>query len=246
MSENLVVGLDVGTSGLKAVALSESGTVVARAERSYPLSTPQPGWSEQDPEHWVTAARDALAELPEPDGIGFSGQMHGLVSLDAADQVIRPAILWNDGRTTAECREIEATIGLERLIELTGNRALEGYTAPKVLWLRRHEPESYDRIASILLPKDYVRLKLLGERAIDVADASGTLLLDVANRRWSNEATAALEIPAEWLPPVHESPDIARCRRPGRCSSRRRRHRGGSAVRRARDVGRRLLDAPGV
>ena len=209
MGEKLVVGIDVGTSGLKAIALSESGAVVARAERSYPLSTPQPGWSEQDPDHWVIAARDALAELPEPDGIGFSGQMHGLVSLDAHDDVIRPAILWNDGRTTAECREIEATIGLERLITLTGNRALEGYTAPKLLWLRQHEPKSYARIDSILLPKDYVRLKLLGERAIDVADASGTLLFDVANRRWSGEVACALEIPREWLPPVHESPDIA-------------------------------------
>jgi xylulokinase len=209
VSEKLVVGIDVGTSGLKAIALNESGAVVARAERSYPLSTPQPGWSEQDPDHWVSAARDALAELPEPEGLGFSGQMHGLVSLDADDNVIRPAILWNDGRTTAECREIEATIGLERLIELTGNRALEGYTAPKLLWLRHHEPESYARIDSILLPKDYVRLRLLGERAIDVADASGTLLLDVANRRWSDEVTDALEIPREWLPPVHESPDIA-------------------------------------
>jgi xylulokinase len=209
VSEKLVVGIDVGTSGLKAIALNESGAVVARAERSYPLSTPQPGWSEQDPDHWVSAARDALAELPEPEGLGFSGQMHGLVSLDADDNVIRPAILWNDGRTTAECREIEATIGLERLIELTGNRALEGYTAPKLLWLRHHETESYARIESILLPKDYVRLRLLGERAIDVADASGTLLLDVANRRWSDEVTDALEIPREWLPPVHESPDIA-------------------------------------
>jgi len=197
MSEKLVVGIDVGTSGLKAIALSESGKIVARAERSYPLSTPQPGWSEQDPDHWVSAARDALGELPEPEGLGFSGQMHGLVSLDADDTVIRPAILWNDGRTTAECREIEATIGLE------------GYTAPKLLWLRHHEPESYARIDSILLPKDYVRLKLLGERAIDVADASGTLLLDVANRRWSDEVTDALKIPKEWLPPVHESPDIA-------------------------------------
>jgi xylulokinase len=150
-----------------------------------------------------------LAELPEPEGIGFSGQMHGLVSLDANDTVIRPAILWNDGRTTAECREIEATIGLDRLIALTGNRALEGYTAPKLLWLRRHEPESYARIDSILLPKDYVRLKLLGERAIDVADASGTLLLDVPNRRWSDEVANALEIPMGWLPPVHESPDVA-------------------------------------
>jgi xylulokinase len=209
LSEKLVLGIDVGTSGLKAIALGESGAVVGRAERSYPLSTPRPGWSEQDPDHWVTAAHEALAELPQPDGVGFSGQMHGLVCLDSSGNVIRPAILWNDGRTTAECREIEATIGLERLIALTGNRALEGYTAPKLLWLRHHEPESYARIDSILLPKDYVRLKLFGERAIDVADASGTLLFDVANRRWSSEVIDALEIPAEWLPPVHESPDIA-------------------------------------
>jgi xylulokinase len=209
LSEKLVLGIDVGTSGLKAIALGESGAVVGRAERSYPLSTPRPGWSEQDPDHWVAAAREALAELPDPEGVGFSGQMHGLVCLDAGGNVIRPAILWNDGRTTAECREIEATIGLERLIALTGNRALEGYTAPKLLWLRHHEPESYARIDSILLPKDYVRLKLLGERAIDVADASGTLLFDVANRGWSSEVIDALDIPAEWLPPVHESPDIA-------------------------------------
>jgi xylulokinase len=209
LSEKLVLGIDVGTSGLKAIALGESGAVAGRAERSYPLSTPRPGWSEQAPDDWVTAAHDALAELPEPEGVGFSGQMHGLVCLDASGKVIRPAILWNDGRTTAECREIEATIGLERLIALTGNRALEGYTAPKLLWLRHHEPESYARIDSILLPKDYVRLKLFGERAIDVADASGTLLFDVANRRWSSEVVDALDIPAEWLPPVHESPDIA-------------------------------------
>jgi xylulokinase len=209
LSEKLVLGIDVGTSGLKAIALGESGAVVGRAERSYPLSTPRPGWSEQDPDHWVAAAQEALAELPDPEGVGFSGQMHGLVCLDAGGNVIRPAILWNDGRTTAECREIEATIGLERLIALTGNRALEGYTAPKLLWLRHHEPESYARIDSILLPKDYVRLKLFGERAIDVADASGTLLFDVANRRWSREVIDALDIPAEWLPPVHESPDIA-------------------------------------
>ena len=209
LSEKLVLGIDVGTSGLKAIALGESGAVVGRAERSYPLSTPRPGWSEQDPDDWVAAAEEALAELPDPEGVGFSGQMHGLVCLDAGGNVIRPAILWNDGRTTAECREIEATIGLERLIALTGNRALEGFTAPKLLWLRHHEPESYARIDSILLPKDYVRLRLFGERAIDVADASGTLLFDVANRRWSSDVIDALDIPAEWLPPVHESPDIA-------------------------------------
>src|SRR5689334_133354 len=135
--------------------------------------------------------------------------MHGLVCLDEHDRVLRPAILWNDQRTAAECAEIEERIGLERLIELTGNRALTGFTAPKLLWLRRHEPETYAQIRRILLPKDYVRLRLTGERAIDVADASGTLLFDVANRRWSAEVCEALEIPLEWLPSAHESTAIA-------------------------------------
>src|SRR6185436_2114792 len=155
-----------------------------------PLSTPRAGWSEQDPEDWWRATRTVLARLVDaagPDasiaGIGFSGQMHGLVALDASDRVIRPAILWNDQRTGAECAEIEERIGLERLISLTGNRALTGFTAPKLLWLRRHEPDVYARIRHVLLPKDYVRLRLCGERAIDVADASGTLLFDVAERR---------------------------------------------------------------
>ncbi len=142
-------------------------------------------------------------------GIGLSGQMHGLVALDAADQVVRPAILWNDQRTAAECAEIEERVGFERLVELTGNRALTGFTAPKLLWLRRHEPESYARIAHVLLPKDYVRLRLCGERAIDVADASGTLLFDVARRRWSDDVVAALDLDPAWLPPVLESPAVS-------------------------------------
>ena len=206
------VGLDVGTTGVKALALDESGAVVARAEHGYPLSTPRPGWSEQDPEDWWAASRAALAEVAEGRdvaGIGLSGQMHGLVCLDAAGAVIRPAILWNDQRTAAECAEIEARIGLERLIALTGNRALTGFTAPKLLWLRRHEPASYGRIARVLLPKDYVRLRLTGEHAIDVADASGTLLLDVARRRWSSEVLDALELPVGWLPRVLESPALS-------------------------------------
>jgi xylulokinase len=135
--------------------------------------------------------------------------MHGLVVLDAEDRVLRPAILWNDQRTGAECAEIEARVGLERLIELTGNRALTGFTAPKLLWLRRHEPDTYARIKHVLLPKDYVRLRLTGEHAIDAADASGTLLFDVAGRRWSDEVCAALDVPLEWLPPAHESTEIA-------------------------------------
>jgi len=205
-----LVGLDVGTSGVKAIAVSPSdGAVLARAEHGYPLSTPRPGWAEQDPDDWWLAAQAALAELAvEPASIGLSGQMHGLVALDAADRVLRPAILWNDQRTAAECAWIEDTVGLERLISLTGNRALTGFTAPKLLWLRTHEPEVYAQIRRILLPKDYVRLRLEGERAIDAADASGTLLFDVAHRRWSDELLELLELPAEWLPPVFESTEI--------------------------------------
>ena len=142
-------------------------------------------------------------------GIGLSGQMHGLVALDAEDRPLRPAILWNDGRTQTQCDEIEERVGRERLIELTGNRALAGFTAPKLLWLREHEPEIYAQIRSILLPKDYVRLRLCEEHAIDVADASGTLLFDVARRRWSDEVLEALEIDPAWLPRVAESPEVA-------------------------------------
>ena len=141
--------------------------------------------------------------------LGFSGQMHGLVLLDADGQVLRPAILWNDQRTGAECAEIEETIGLARLIELTGNRALTGFTAPKLLWVRKHEPEVWSRVAHVLLPKDYVRFRLTGEHAIDAADASGTLLFDVARREWSGEVCEALGIPLEWLPRVAESTEIA-------------------------------------
>jgi xylulokinase len=204
-----LVGIDVGTTGVKAVAIDPEGKVIARAEREYPLATPRPGWFEQDPEDWVRASQEAQAALGvEEAATGLSGQMHGLVALDAADEVLRPAILWNDQRTGAECAEIEQRIGLDRLIALTGNRALTGFTAPKLLWLRRHEPEVYARIAHVLLPKDYVRLRLTGERAIDAADASGTLLFDVGGRRWSEEVLDALELPREWLPPVYESPDV--------------------------------------
>ena len=209
-ADGALVGLDIGTSGTKAVAISRSGDVLARAERSYPLSTPQPGWAEQSPDDWWRAAQEALAALGlEPAAIGLSGQMHGLVALDERDQVLRPAILWNDQRTAAECAEIEERIGLERLVELTGNRALTGFTAPKLLWLRRHEPDTYCRIRRVLLPKDYVRLRMTGEHAIDAADASGTLLFDVRERRWSEEVLDALEIPARWLPLVRESTEVA-------------------------------------
>jgi xylulokinase len=205
-----LVGIDVGTTGVKALAISPDGAVLARAEVGYPLSTPRPGWSEQDPADWERAAGEALARLGvEPAGIGLSGQMHGLVCLDAGEQVLRPAILWNDQRTGEQSAEIEARVGRERLVELTGNRALPGFTAPKLLWLREHEPETYARIAHVLLPKDYVRLRLTGERATDVADASGTLLLDVAGRTWSAEMLDALELDPAWLPRLLESPEVS-------------------------------------
>jgi xylulokinase len=203
-----LIGLDIGTTSAKAVALDADGNVVATATEEYPLSTPQPGWAEQDPELWWQAAQRCLAQLPEGP-LGLSGQMHGLVVLDEHGEVLRPAILWNDQRTAAECAEIERRVGLDRLIALTGNRALTGFTAPKLLWLRTHEPETYARIRHVLLPKDYVRFRLTGELLIDAADASGTLLFDVAHRRWSDEVCEALEVPLAWLPEVRESTDVA-------------------------------------
>ena len=208
-----IFGLDIGTSGVKGLAIDPEGRVLASADAAYGLSTPRPGWAEQDPHDWWEAASAVLARLQaaagRPAGIGLSGQMHGLVALDSADRVLRPAILWNDQRTAAECEEIEATIGLGRLIELTGNRALPGFTAPKLLWMRANEPELFARIARIALPKDYVRLRLCGEHATDVADASGTLLLDVAERRWSTEVLEALSLEPGWLPPALESPQVS-------------------------------------
>jgi xylulokinase len=205
------IGIDVGTTGVKALAVSEDGEVVGRAELGYGLSTPKPGWAEQDPEDWWRAASAALEQLDADDvaGVGLSGQMHGLVALDADDAVLRPAILWNDQRTAAECEEIESRIGLSELIAATGNRALTGFTAPKLLWLEKHEPDVHERIAHILLPKDYVRLRLCGERAIDVADASGTLLFDVAGRTWSDKVCSALGVPGEWLPRALESGEVS-------------------------------------
>jgi xylulokinase len=206
-----LVGLDVGTTGVKALRISSEGEVLARAEERYPLATPQPGWAEQDPEDWWRASEAALAEVggDRVAGIGLSGQMHGLVALDDADRVLRPAILWNDQRTGEECAQIEDRFGLRELVRLTGNRALPGFTAPKLLWLRKHEPDLYARIARILLPKDYVRLRLTGEHATDVADASGTLLFDVARRGWSDEVMDGLEIPREWVPTALESPAVS-------------------------------------
>ena len=206
-----LIGLDVGTSSLKGLAIDEHGALLAEAERAYPLSTPKPGWSEQDPELWWEAAQSVLNELDgdRADGIGLSGQMHGLVALGADDRPLRPAILWNDGRAQRECELIEKRVGLPRLLELSGNRALAGFTAPKLLWMAEHEPQLHARIARVLLPKDYVRLRLCGEHATDVSDASGTLLFDVAARAWSSELAAALEVDERWLPPALESPAVS-------------------------------------
>jgi xylulokinase len=208
-----LIGLDVGTSSVKGVAIDEDGQVLGVAERAHPLATPRPGWAEQDPEDWWAGAQEVLVELDagRADGIGLAGQMHGLVALGAAGDVLRPAILWNDGRTQAQCAQIEERVGRDRLVALTGNRALAGFTAPKLLWLREHEPETYAAIRHVLLPKDDVRRRLLGgsELAMDVSDASGTLLFDVAARAWSDDVCAALELDRSWLPPALESGELA-------------------------------------
>lgn len=213
-----LLGLDIATTGAKALLVDEAGVVVAGATTEYPLFTPRPLWSEQAPADWWQAACAGIravltqARLTGNDvsAIGLTGQMHGLVLLDQSGQVLRPAILWNDQRTEAQCAEIVSRVGgMERLLQLTGNAVLPGFTAPKILWVRRHEPNIYGRIAHILLPKDYVRYRLTGEFATEVSDASGTLLLDVAHRRWSAEMLRALDIPAPWLPRCAESTEVS-------------------------------------
>jgi len=210
-----LIGVDIGTSGTKTVLFDECGRVIADKTVEYPMYQPQNGWAEQDPEDWFAAVRDTLAAvsaaLPEGGevaGIGLSGQMHGLVMLDEAGEVIRPSIIWCDQRTGAECEEITARVGAERLIEITANPALTGFTASKILWVRNHEPENYAKCKHILLPKDYVRYRLTGEFATEVSDAGGMQLLDVPNRCWSAEVLEALEIDPALLPRVYESPEI--------------------------------------
>ena len=206
-----LVGLDVGTTGVKAIAISPTGEVLAQAEEEYPLSTPRPGLGRAGPRGLVARERAALARLDVRDvaGIGLSGQMHGLVALDARGRVLRPAMLWNDQRTAAECAEIEERVGLDRLIALTGNRALTGLHGAQAPLAAQTRARRVRRIAHVLLPKDYVRLRLTGERATDVADASGTLLFDVAGRRWSDEVLTRSTCPRAWLPPALESPEIS-------------------------------------
>jgi xylulokinase len=212
-----LLGIDVGTGGTRAVLLDETGRVLNAATAEHaPMASPQLGWAEQDPRDWWRAARLAIKEcLSKPNtdaneiaSIGLSGQMHGLVMLDASGEVLRPALIWCDQRTEEECRAITERVGAKRLIELVANPALTGFTLPKIWWVRKHEPQVWSRVCSIMLPKDYVRFMLTGVRATDVADASGTLLFDVVNRRWSSEMLQASDLRQEVLPKVFESPEI--------------------------------------
>jgi xylulokinase len=215
---SITLGIDIGTSGTKTIAIDEKGAILASASAEYPCSYPRPGWSEQDPELWWDATQKTVAKVlslgkfkpADVAGIGLSGQMHGSVFLDETGHVIRPALLWNDQRTGEECAEIERRAGgREALIRMVGNLALTGFTAPKLLWLRRHEPSHWGRVRQVLLPKDYIRYRLTGQYATEVSDASGTLLLDVANRRWSRELLGKLDIDPALMPPCYESPQIS-------------------------------------
>lgn len=209
----LLCGIDVGTTGAKTLLTDEKGNILASVTEEYPLYAPRPLWSEQVPEDWWQGTvksirrvlRKARVKGHRVAGLGLSGQMHGSVFLDKNHRVLRPAILWNDQRTAEECAEITKTIGAKRLIRLTCNPALTGFTAPKVLWVRKHEPRIYDKTEKILLPKDYVRFRLTGEFATEVSDASGTLLLDVRRRRWSKPVLDALKIDQALLPDCFES-----------------------------------------
>ena len=209
-----VLGIDVSTTATKAVLVDPSGVVVGIGSAEYGYEVPQPLWSEQDPELWwsgaVAAIRSVLASTgvagTDIAAIGLTGQMHGAVLLDAADAVLRPAILWNDQRTAAECDAIRAAVGRERLIAITGNDALTGFTAPKLVWVRDHEPDVWRRVAHLLLPKDFVRLRLTGEHALDKADGAGTILFDLAARDWSPVVLGALGIDPAWMPPTFEGP----------------------------------------
>ncbi len=209
------LGLDVGTGGTRAVLVDESGRVAASASSEHaPFRAPEPGWAEQDPDDWWRAAQEAMravvAQAPgaEIAAVGLTGQMHGAVLLDRAGQPLRPSLLWCDQRTGPQCEWLHRELGRARLIELAGNPALPNFTLTKLLWVREHEPEVWGRVAHILCPKDYVRYRLTGTLAMDVQEASGTLLLDVAHRRWSNEVAEAAGVPGSWLPPLYESPEV--------------------------------------
>jgi xylulokinase len=214
-NKRLLLGIDISTTGAKALIIDAYGRVLSSATTPLALSTPHPLWSEQDPEEWwhgiKLSIRKALKEAnikgDDISGIGLTGQMHGLVMLDIDGKVLRPAILWNDQRTGAQCDEIRALIGKQKLIDTSGNDALTGFTAPKILWVKKNEPEVFNKVKHILLPKDYIRYKLTNEYAVDRAGGSGTILFDLAKRTWSEEITNALEIPCDWLPPTFEGPE---------------------------------------
>ena len=211
-----VIGIDTSTTATKAVVIDRAGHTVAEGVSEYGYDIPRPGWSEQDPASWwtatVAAIRSALAAAglggDDVAAVGLTGQMHGLVVLDRDREVIRPAILWNDQRTAAQCDDIRRRVGPHRLVEVTGNDALTGFTAPKLLWVRDEEPDHFGRIAHVLLPKDYVRLRLTDELALDKADGAGTLLFDLAARDWSPEVLRALDLDAAWFPTTYEGPAV--------------------------------------
>lgn len=210
------IGIDSSTTATKALLMDDRGAVVAIGRSEYDFETPRPLWSEQSPHLWwdatVIAIREAIAQADiDGDavaGIGLTGQMHGLVLLDNDGEVLRPSILWNDQRTQAECDEIRARVGPEELIAITGNDALTGFTAPKILWVRNNEPDVFARVSHVLLPKDYVRFRLTDNYAIDRAGGSGTILFDLAARDWSSDVLRVLDIPNEWMPPTFEGPDV--------------------------------------
>lgn len=210
----MYLGLDIGTGGTRAVLVNAQGKLIASASSEHaPFRSPYPGWAEQDPEDWWRAAQQAIHEVLAATGakveaVGLTGQMHGAVMLDSGGNVLRPSLIWCDQRTDAECDWLHREIGRERLIELTANPALPNFTLTKLLWVRNHEPEIFARIAHILCPKDYVRFRLTGTYAMDVQEASGTLLLDVAHRRWSSEVARIAGIPESWLPQLFESPEV--------------------------------------
>jgi xylulokinase len=212
-----IIGIDVGTGGTRAVLVDEKGTLLGSATHEHAqFASPQNGWAEQDPRDWWNACQKAVGKLLRETGVskseiaavGLAGQMHGAVLLDEKEEVLRPALIWCDQRTAEECRVLNETIGEQRLVELTSNPALPNFTLTKLMWVRTHEPETWKRFRSFLLPKDYVRLQLTGVRAIDVSDASGTLLLDVVHRRWSMEMVKATGLDERCLPEVFESPEI--------------------------------------
>lgn len=212
-----VLGIDVGTGGTRALIVDQKGRILASAtEEHTPFASPRIGWAEQHPDDWWAACQKAVPRALQRAGLrgddiaclGFSGQMHGAVMLDESGRVVRPALIWCDVRTDAQCRQLTAKIGAERIIQLTCNPALTNFTLTKLLWVRENEPENWKRVRSVMLPKDYVRYQLTGERATDMADASGTLMLDVANRRWSNQMLDAAEIDRALLPALYESPDV--------------------------------------